>query len=59
MQHIIFYIRKNTKQIKNKNGDFLREKKKIMNRWKEYFEELLNVKCERQIGNDEEENVQE
>ena len=30
-----------------------------MDRWKEYFEQLLNVKCERQIGNDEEENVKE
>ena len=30
-----------------------------MDRWKEYFEELLNVKCERQTGDDEEEDVKE
>ena len=30
-----------------------------MNRWKEYFEELLNLKCERQMGDDEEEDIKE
>ena len=30
-----------------------------MNRWKEYFEELLNVKCESQIGNGKEEDIKE
>ena len=30
-----------------------------MNRWKEYFEELLNVKCEKQMGDDKEENIKE
>ena len=30
-----------------------------MNGWKEYFEELLNVKCERQTGDDEEEDIKE
>ena len=49
----------NAKQIKNKDGDILREEKEIMNRWKEYFEELLNVKCERQMGDDEEEDIME
>ena len=29
-----------TKQVKSKKGDLPREKKEIMNRWKEYFEEL-------------------
>ena len=50
---------KNTKQTKNKKGDILRKEKEIMNRWKEYFEELLNVKCERQVGDDEEEDSEE
>ena len=49
----------NTKQIKNKAGDILREEKEIMNRWKEYFEELLNVKCERQTGDEEEDDIKE
>ena len=30
-----------------------------MDRWKEYFEEPLNVKCERQTGDDEKENIDE
>jgi len=42
----------NTKQIKNKTGYILRDEKEIVDRWKEYFEELLNVKCERQMGDD-------
>ena len=49
----------NTKQIKNKTGDILREEKEIMDKWKEYFEELLNVKCERQTGDDEEAGIKE
>jgi len=49
----------NTKQIKNEKGDILREEKEIMNRWKEYFEELLNVKCERHMRDDEEEDIKE
>ena len=30
-----------------------------MDRWKEYFEKLINVKCETQIGDDEEEDIKE
>ena len=30
-----------------------------MNIWKEYFEELLNLKCERQIGDDEEKDIKQ
>ena len=30
-----------------------------MNRWKEYFEELLNAKCERQMGDEEEDDIKE
>ena len=37
----------------------MREERETMNRWKEYFEELLNVKCERQIGDDEEGDIKE
>ena len=48
----------NTKQIKNKIENILREEKEIMNRWKEYLEQLLNVKFERQID-DEKEDIME
>ena len=30
-----------------------------MDRWKEYFEELLKVMCERQTRDDEEEDIKE
>ena len=43
-------VRKYEANIKE---NILREEKEIMNRWKEYFEELLNVKWERQMGDDE------
>ena len=43
----------NTKQIKKEGREG------IMDRWKENFEELLNVKCERQTRDDEEEDIQE
>ena len=49
----------NTKQTKNKKGDILIEDKEIMDQWKENFEERLNVKCERQAGDDEEEDNKE
>ena len=49
----------NSKQVKNTTGDILREEKEIMNRWKEYFQELLNVKCERHMGDDEDEDIKE
>jgi len=49
----------NTKQIKNKKGDILREEKEIVSEWREYFKELLNVKCERQIGDDEKDDIKE
>ena len=35
----------------------MREEKEIMERWNEYFEELLNVKYERQNRDDEEEDI--
>ena len=49
----------NTKQVKIKKGDILRKEKEILDRWKEYFEELLNVKCERQTGDYEEQDINE
>ena len=49
----------NTKQIRNKDGDILREQKQNMHRWKEYFDELLNVKCERQMGDNDEEDIED
>ena len=33
--------------------------KEITDRWKEHFEELLNAECEKQMGDDEEEDVKE
>ena len=50
---------RNTKQIKNEKEDILREEKEIMNKWKQYFEEPWNVKCERQAGDDEEKDIGE
>ena len=54
---ILTYLRReklrNTKQLKNKRRE------KIMDRWKEYFAKLLNVKCERQTGDDEEKDIKE
>lgn len=43
----------------NKKGKVLREEKEIVDTWKEYFVELLNVERERQTRYDEEDDVQE
>ena len=51
--------RKVRKHEANKKRDILREEKDIMDIWKEYFQELLNVKCEKQTGDGEEEGIQE
>lgn len=41
----------NIRYIKNKQGVIQREDTEIMDRWKEYFEELLNVENERELKN--------
>ena len=43
--------------MKNKEGDIRRGEKEIIDRKVEFFEELLNVKCEKQAGDDEEDDI--
>jgi Reverse transcriptase (RNA-dependent DNA polymerase)/Endonuclease-reverse transcriptase len=49
----------NALQIKNKQGDIKRGDKEIMDRWREYFEELLNVENTQEVDEIDEDILDE
>lgn len=51
--------RVNSRAIKNEEGDILTEEVEIMNRWKEYFQKLLNTQVETQQENEEDQVSEE